>query len=112
MPGAPDPPAPSTSADHQDAARPEMDRAVSFDDDLPPLSTVSTVLYVAGGSLLVALGLLGWLIPIVPGWPLLIPGIAMLSRPFPLVRRYLHKLRVAIRHRWNAHRARRMNPPR
>ncbi|MFZ9858992.1 MAG: hypothetical protein ACO3F2_11745 [Roseiflexaceae bacterium] len=41
------------------------------------------------GAILVIIGILGLLLPIMPGWPLLIPGIALLGSKDPLIR-YLH----------------------
>jgi uncharacterized membrane protein YbaN (DUF454 family) len=42
---------------------------------------------IATGIVLVVLGLIGWLLPIVPGWPLLIPGLLILSDYIPPLRR-------------------------
>ncbi len=41
------------------------------------------------GGILVIVGIIGILMPILPGWPLLIPGIALLGSKDPLIR-YLH----------------------
>ena len=41
------------------------------------------------GGILVIVGIIGLLMPIMPGWPLLIPGIALLGSKDPLIR-YLH----------------------
>lgn len=43
------------------------------------------------GAILVIIGILGLLLPVMPGWPLLIPGIALLGSKDPLIR-YLHLL--------------------
>lgn len=43
---------------------------------------------VAGIILLIA-GVIGWLLPIVPGWPLIIPALMLLSHEFHWARRLL-----------------------
>lgn len=42
---------------------------------------------IAGGTLLVLLGVLGLILPIMPGWIFLIPGLVILGEYFPPVRR-------------------------
>ena len=47
-----------------------------------------------GGTALVVLGILGLLLPILPGWIFLIPGLAVLSTATPKVRRKLAPVRI------------------
>ncbi|MCZ6750946.1 MAG: hypothetical protein O7E51_03860 [Acidobacteria bacterium] len=47
---------------------------------------------VAGMGFLV-LGLLGWLLPIIPGWAFIIPGLMLLSREFHWAKRSLQWLK-------------------
>ena len=42
----------------------------------------------AGGALLLV-GLLGWVLPIIPGWLFVIPGLMLLAREFHWARRLL-----------------------
>ena len=42
----------------------------------------------AGGALLLV-GLLGWALPIIPGWLFVIPGLMLLAREFHWARRLL-----------------------
>ena len=48
---------------------------------------------ITAGFLLLACGLIGWLLPIIPGWALVIPGLLILSREFRWARRLLAWLR-------------------
>ena len=41
------------------------------------------------GWALVLLGIVGWLLPIVPGWPFLIPGLVILAERYSWARRML-----------------------
>ena len=50
-------------------------------------------LRISFGFLLLATGLVGWLLPIIPGWALVIPGLLLLSREFRWARRLLRWLR-------------------
>jgi len=45
------------------------------------------------GIILVVLGLLGLILPIMPGWVFLIPGLILLSTKFTWARRLLERLR-------------------
>lgn len=47
------------------------------------------VLRIAGGFFLVGLGLVGLVMPIMPGWALIIPGLILLADYFPPIRRLL-----------------------
>lgn len=38
---------------------------------------------------MIAAGVAGWLLPVVPGWALFIPGLILLSREFHWARRLL-----------------------
>jgi hypothetical protein len=42
---------------------------------------------------MMAAGVAGWLLPIVPGWDLFIPGLILLSREFHWARRLLNWFR-------------------
>lgn len=48
------------------------------------------------GVVLVILGIIGWLMPIIPGWPLLIPGLVILAEYFPPVQRALDWARAKV----------------
>ena len=50
-------------------------------------------LRVTGGMVLIVLGLLGLVLPIIPGWVFLIPGLILLSREFHWARRLLEWLK-------------------
>ena len=50
-------------------------------------------LRVAFGFLLLAGGLIGWILPLIPGWALVIPGLLILGREFHWARRLLAWLR-------------------
>jgi uncharacterized membrane protein YbaN (DUF454 family) len=45
------------------------------------------------GFLLLAGGLIGWLLPVIPGWAMVIPGLLILSREFHWARKLLAWLR-------------------
>ncbi len=45
------------------------------------------------GFLLLLVGLIGWLLPVSPGWPFVIPGLLILSKEFHWARRLLGWLR-------------------
>ena len=40
------------------------------------------------GILLVIIGLIGWILPVIPGWPALIPGLLILGEYFPPIHRF------------------------
>ena len=44
---------------------------------------------IIGGSALLAVGIVGWLLPIIPGWPFVIPGLILLGEEFHWARRTL-----------------------
>ncbi|WP_321474309.1 PGPGW domain-containing protein [uncultured Paludibaculum sp.] len=48
------------------------------------------LLRILSGLGLVLLGILGLILPIMPGWVFLIPGLVILADHFPPVRRLLH----------------------
>lgn len=56
------------------------------------------ILRISLGVFLVILGLIGLLLPIVPQWPMLIPGLLILAEYFPPVRRFLRwgRARLAV----------------
>jgi uncharacterized membrane protein YbaN (DUF454 family) len=62
-------------------------------------STVWRQVRAIGGILLLGLGLLGLVIPVIPGVPLLLAGVALIGKDHPLVRPVVGKLRQ-LRARW------------
>jgi uncharacterized membrane protein YbaN (DUF454 family) len=50
---------------------------------------IKKVLRIGGGFCLVLLGILGLILPVMPGWVFLIPGLAILGDYFPPLRRLL-----------------------
>ena len=54
------------------------------------------VLRISFGVLLVILGVIGWILPIVPGWPLLIPGLVILGEYFPPIQRLVDKVKERV----------------
>ena len=56
-----------------------------------------------GGVLLVVVGLLGLVLPVIPGVPLLMAGVAVLGREHPLVRPALERL-GRLRENWRGRR--------
>jgi uncharacterized membrane protein YbaN (DUF454 family) len=50
---------------------------------------VSKILRLLAGIGLCILGIIGWLLPIMPGWAFMIPGLIILSEFFPPLRRML-----------------------
>ena len=66
-------------------------------------------LRIVAGLLLVALGLVGALLPVVQGWMFLIPGLALLSRHFHWARR-LRAVARAARAKWRRRKPRRGLP--
>lgn len=61
---------------------------------------------IVGGILLILIGLVGWVLPIVPGWLFMIAGLALLSRHFHWARR----LRAFARARVNSARRKLRGP--
>ncbi|MBL8294962.1 MAG: hypothetical protein JNN08_24170 [Bryobacterales bacterium] len=47
---------------------------------------IRSTLRIAGGTLLVILGVLGLILPIMPGWIFLIPGLVILGEYIPPIR--------------------------
>ncbi len=61
----------------------------------PPLLHLSfppvrRILRLLAGIGLCILGIIGWLLPVMPGWAFMIPGLIILSDFFPPLRRALH----------------------
>ena len=50
-------------------------------------------LRVTGGFALLLVGLVGWVLPIIPGWLLVIPGLIVLGREFLWARKTLDWLK-------------------
>lgn len=77
------------------------------------IAMVRSTLEIILGILLLVLGVAGWLLPIVPGWLFMIPGLALLSRHFRWARRLWAYLR-AVRANWARRKLRGrlpVNPP-
>ncbi|HSR46027.1 MAG TPA: PGPGW domain-containing protein [Acidimicrobiia bacterium] len=53
---------------------------------------IRIALFVIGGVVLV-IGVLGWFLPLLPGWLLVVAGLAILAREFPWARRLLDRAR-------------------
>jgi hypothetical protein len=70
------------------------------------------VLRISLGVFLVILGLIGLALPIVPQWPMLIPGLIILAEYFPPVRRFLRwaKSKLEARYPALAHKLHRSYP--
>ena len=45
------------------------------------------VLRITAGILLIIVGIIGLILPVMPGWVFIIPGLAMLGEYFPPIRR-------------------------
>lgn len=60
---------------------------------------VRKVLRITLGVVLVIVGIIGWLLPIVPGWPALIPGLVILSDYIPPLKRVLDKVKERVQQR-------------
>jgi len=58
---------------------------------------VSKFLRLLAGIGLCILGIIGWLLPIMPGWAFMIPGLIILSEFFPPLRRVLHWARDKVK---------------
>ena len=54
-------------------------------------------LEVTAGFLLVGLGVVGLVLPILPGWVFLIPGLVILARHYHWARRFLTLARIQFR---------------
>ena len=51
--------------------------------------TPKRALRIVSGFVMLAAGVAGWLLPVIPGWALFIPGLILLSREFHWARRLL-----------------------
>ncbi len=54
---------------------------------------------IALGIFLVIIGIIGWLLPIVPGWPALIPGLVILSEYHPPLKRLIDKVKAKVQNK-------------
>lgn len=45
------------------------------------------------GVFLVIIGIIGWILPVIPGWPALIPGLLILGEYFPPIHRMNEKIK-------------------
>jgi hypothetical protein len=77
-----------------------------------PAELMRKVLRISLGVFLVILGLIGLALPIVPQWPMLIPGLLILAEYFPPVRRFMRwaKGKLEARYPALAHKLHRMYP--
>ena len=57
-----------------------------------PGKLVVRVLRITAGFALLLVGIVGWLLPVLPGWPFVIPGLILLGREFHWARRTLEWL--------------------
>ena len=57
-------------------------------------------LRVAFGFLLLAGGVVGWILPLIPGWLMIIPGLLVLGKEFHWARRLHARLRSVVPNRW------------
>jgi len=48
------------------------------------------------GVFLVIIGLIGWILPVIPGWPALIPGLVILGEYFPPIQRLVDKVKARV----------------
>ena len=64
--------------------------------DAPGESSLKRAVRIVGGFFMIAAGVAGWLLPVVPGWALFIPGLILLSREFQWARRLLGWFRSRI----------------
>jgi len=55
---------------------------------------------IVSGSVLVALGIAGCVLPILPGIPFLLVGLGLLSVDIPLVRRLRDRVSARLREQW------------
>ncbi|MFO0508726.1 MAG: PGPGW domain-containing protein [bacterium] len=55
------------------------------------MESVNKLLRCAAGFGLVLLGIVGLILPVMPGWVFLVPGLAVLSQEFPWLDRFLKK---------------------
>ncbi len=64
-----------------------------MDAERPKRKTILRIARIGGGSVLLAVGLLGWILPVIPGWPFVIPGLILLGEEFHWARRTLEWLK-------------------
>lgn len=60
-----------------------------MDEQRPKRTPVLRIARIFGGSALLAVGLIGWILPVIPGWPFVIPGLILLGEEFHWARRTL-----------------------
>jgi uncharacterized membrane protein YbaN (DUF454 family) len=63
----------------------------------PGESGLKRAIRIIGGFSMIAAGIAGWLLPVIPGWALFIPGLILLSREFHWARRLLNWFRSHFR---------------
>jgi hypothetical protein len=59
---------------------------------------------IVGGVALILIGILGLILPVMPGWPFILVGLALLSRHFHWarrLRRQVRRFRLNMQRRWN-----------
>jgi uncharacterized membrane protein YbaN (DUF454 family) len=57
---------------------------------------VRKILRISLGVFLVIIGLIGWILPVIPGWPALIPGLMILGEYFPPIHRLNEKIKAKV----------------
>jgi uncharacterized membrane protein YbaN (DUF454 family) len=60
-----------------------------MDAERPKRRTIVRVARIGGGLALLIVGLAGWILPVIPGWPFVIPGLILLGEEFHWARRTL-----------------------
>jgi uncharacterized membrane protein YbaN (DUF454 family) len=60
-----------------------------MDAERPKGKPMLRVARIFGGSALLVVGLVGWILPVIPGWPFVIPGLILLGEEFHWARRTL-----------------------
>jgi uncharacterized protein YqgC (DUF456 family) len=60
-----------------------------MDAERPKGNALLRLARIVGGSALLIVGLIGWLLPVIPGWLFVIPGLILLGEEFHWARRTL-----------------------
>jgi len=63
--------------------------------------TLGRGLRIAAGLAMLLVGVMGWLLPVIPGWAFFIPGLILLSREFHWARRLLEWLKRRLPQRFS-----------
>lgn len=80
----------------------ELLRSKTHDGEPRPHSPVRRIVIAIAGGILIILGLVGWIVPIIPGFPLIIVGVPMVIAVHPALdraaRRWARRLYEKLRH--------------